>query len=61
MFLVDDRAAIDEILAEDPYYTGPGVTVASIQEWNPVICHPALDGCDPAVTRGEAAVIERGT
>jgi len=44
VFLVDDRAAIDEILADDPYYSGPGVTVAGVQEWNPVTRHPALDG-----------------
>jgi hypothetical protein len=44
VFLVDDRAAIDEIVADDPYYSGPGVTVASVQEWNPVTRHPALDG-----------------
>jgi uncharacterized protein len=44
VFLVDDRAAIDEILADDPYYAGPGVTVAGVQEWNPVTRHPALDG-----------------
>ena len=42
VFLVDDRAAIDQILAADPYYSGPGVTVASVQEWNPVTRHPAL-------------------
>jgi len=44
VFLVDDRAAIDEIVADDPYYSGPGVTVANVQEWNPVTRHPALDG-----------------
>jgi len=44
VFLVDDRDAIDEIVADDPYYSGPGVTVASVQEWNPVTRHPALDG-----------------
>ena len=42
VFLVDDRAALDVLMAEDPYYTAPGVTVASIQEWNPVTRHPAL-------------------
>jgi uncharacterized protein len=42
IFLVDDRAALDQILAADPYYSGPGVTVASVQEWNPVTRHPAL-------------------
>jgi uncharacterized protein len=44
VFLVDDRAAVDEILADDPYYSGPGVTVAGVQEWNPFTRHPALDG-----------------
>jgi len=44
VFIVDDRAAIDEIVADDPYYSGPGVTVANVQEWNPVTRHPALDG-----------------
>jgi uncharacterized protein YciI len=44
VFLVDDRAAIDEILADDPYYSGPGVTVAGVHESNPVTRHPALDG-----------------
>ena len=43
VFLVDDRAAVDEILADDPYYAAPGVTVASIQEWDAVIRHPALE------------------
>jgi uncharacterized protein YciI len=42
VFLVADREAVDEIIAGDPYYTGPGVTVASVQEWNPVTRHPAL-------------------
>ena len=44
VFIVDGRAALDEILAADPYYTAPGVTVSSIQEWNPVTRHHALDG-----------------
>ena len=42
VFLVDDRAAVDAILAEDPYYSAPGVTVASVREWNAVIRHPAV-------------------
>ena len=42
VFLVDDRAAIDEILADDPYYSCPGVTIAGVQEWNPVTRHPVL-------------------
>jgi uncharacterized protein len=43
VFLVDDRAAFEAVLADDPYYTAPGVTVASIREWNAVVRHPALD------------------
>jgi len=31
-----DRAGIDEIVAADPYYSAPGVTVASIREWQPI-------------------------
>jgi len=42
VFLVGSREEMDEVVADDPYYTGPGVTVASIQEWNPVTRHPAL-------------------
>jgi uncharacterized protein YciI len=42
VFLVDSRDALDEILAADPYYSAPGVTLA-VHEWNPVVRHPALD------------------
>jgi uncharacterized protein len=42
VFLVPGRDAMDEIIADDPYYTGPGVTVAGIHEWTPVTRHPAL-------------------
>ena len=34
--------SVDAILAADPYYTAPGVTVAGVHEWNPVIRHPAV-------------------
>ena len=34
----------DEILAADPYYSAVGVTITSVQEWNPVTRHHALDG-----------------
>jgi uncharacterized protein YciI len=44
VFLVETRADLDAILAEDPYYTVPGVTVAGVQEWNPVTRHPAIAG-----------------
>jgi uncharacterized protein YciI len=44
VFVVDDRDALDAIMAADPYYSAPGVTVTSVQEWNPVTRHHALDG-----------------
>ncbi len=36
--------AVQLAFSDDPYYAGPGVTVAGVQEWNPVTRHPALDG-----------------
>jgi uncharacterized protein YciI len=42
VFLVDHRDDVDAILAEDPYYSAPGVTVAGVHEWNAVIRHPAV-------------------
>jgi uncharacterized protein YciI len=42
VFLVDSRDELDGILAEDPYYTAPGVSVADVREWRPVTQHPAL-------------------
>jgi uncharacterized protein YciI len=44
IFRVDSRAELDELMAEDPYYTAPGVAVADIQEWNPVTRHEAIAG-----------------
>ena len=44
VYVVDTREALDEILAADPYYSAPGVSIASVQEWNPVTRHHALDG-----------------
>ncbi|WBB65989.1 YciI family protein [Micromonospora sp. WMMD812] len=32
-----DRERLDQILAEDPYYTAPGVEVVSVREWHPVV------------------------
>jgi uncharacterized protein YciI len=43
VFLVDDREALDVLMAADPYYTAPGVT-STVHEWNPVTRHHALDG-----------------
>jgi len=36
LFRVESRAEADEIVAADPYYSGPGVTVVSLKEWLPV-------------------------
>jgi len=44
VFVVDTREELDAIMAADPYYRTPGVTVASVEEWNPVTRHHALDG-----------------
>jgi uncharacterized protein len=44
VFLVDTRAELDAILADDPYYSSSGVTISSVEEWNPVTRHHALDG-----------------
>lgn len=43
VFVVGDREALDRILADDPYYSAPGVSL-SVREWNPVTRHHALDG-----------------
>lgn len=34
---VDSRAAVDELLAHDPYYATDGVTITDIREWRPFI------------------------
>lgn len=44
LFVVAGREELDAIMAVDPYYSAPGVTVTSVQEWNPVTRHHALDG-----------------
>jgi uncharacterized protein len=31
-----DRAGMDTILAADPYYTTPGVTVSGLRHWQPL-------------------------
>ena len=36
LFRVDTQAEAEEIVAADPYYSGPGVTVVSLKEWLPV-------------------------
>jgi uncharacterized protein YciI len=42
IFLADSREQVDAIIAADPYYTAPGVTVAGVHEWHPVTRHEAL-------------------
>jgi len=32
-----DRKAVDDFLAEDPYYTTPGVIIRAIREWTTVV------------------------
>ncbi|HEY3530218.1 MAG TPA: YciI family protein [Nocardioides sp.] len=44
VFIVADREELDAIMAADPYYSAPGVTVTSVKEWSPVTRHRALDG-----------------
>jgi uncharacterized protein len=44
VFAVPDREQLDAIMAVDPYYTAPGVTVTALHEWNPVTRHAAIDG-----------------
>lgn len=36
IFDVDDAAALDGVLADDPYYSAPGVTVVRRQPWSPI-------------------------
>lgn len=36
LFNVDDEQRVDELLAKDPYYSAPGVTVVRRQRWNPL-------------------------
>ena len=32
-----DRAGMDEIMAADPYYRAPGVTVTLLRQWLPIV------------------------
>ena len=42
LFRVDTQAEADEIVAADPYYSGPGVSVVGLKEWLPVTLAPEL-------------------
>ncbi|HTW19974.1 MAG TPA: YciI family protein [Mycobacteriales bacterium] len=35
--LTTGEAEAREIMAADPFYSTPGVTVAAVREWNPVV------------------------
>jgi hypothetical protein len=35
-----DEAGVREIVAADPYYTTPGVTVVGLRDWRPVVGAP---------------------
>ncbi|MEV0224781.1 YciI family protein [Streptomyces sp. NPDC050704] len=37
VFDVPDRASLDELLADDPYFATAGVTVAQVREWQPIV------------------------
>jgi uncharacterized protein YciI len=37
VFDVPDRATLEKILAADPYFTTPGVTVIATREWRPFL------------------------
>ncbi|PWU43768.1 hypothetical protein DLE60_12400 [Micromonospora globispora] len=37
VFDVPDRAALDDLLAADPYFTTPGVEVVAVREWAPFL------------------------
>jgi uncharacterized protein YciI len=36
LFRVESLSEAEEIVAADPYYSGPGITVVSLKEWTPV-------------------------
>jgi uncharacterized protein YciI len=44
VFLAHSREDLDAILAADPYYSAPGVTVTSIHEWTLATQHAAIAG-----------------
>ena len=42
LFRVSSVDEAQAIVDADPYYSGPGVTVVSLKEWNPVTLAPEL-------------------
>ncbi len=37
VFDLPDAIALDEVIAQDPYYRTPGVTITRRREWSPVV------------------------
>jgi uncharacterized protein YciI len=37
IFDIDDPDELDRILAEDPYYSAPGVRIVRRQPWSPIL------------------------
>jgi uncharacterized protein len=37
IFDVDSADEVDRLMAEDPYYRAPGVTITSKRRWTPII------------------------
>jgi uncharacterized protein YciI len=37
LFDVPDRSRLDELMAQDPYFTTTGVTVQHVRNWNPFL------------------------
>jgi uncharacterized protein YciI len=37
IFDVPDAAALDDVVAQDPYFRTPGVTVTGRREWSPIV------------------------
>ncbi len=34
---VDDRAAVDAVISQDPYYSVEGVEIVSVRQWSPLL------------------------
>ena len=32
-----DRSGVESLMAEDPYFSTPGVSITSVRSWNPVV------------------------
>jgi len=43
VFRVDTREEAEDIVASDPYYSGPGVSVVTLREWTVITAADELD------------------